>query len=200
MVIDEFSPAAYIFQEGDFAIVIPEAVVAVIEVKTTMDTAQFDMGIKNIASAKQTMKLPASLTGILFAYNSIINPTNKNLHNWFTRKTPTEYKDKKVLGPNAIFFFKKACLLTTRDMTGKISNGCEFYHRAFLDESVKKEIQIGWQLSIILAMLINACEKSNMKFTRTFPEGIAQRLIQQEGGMMDTERFSFGEGMSELEA
>src|SRR3989338_2723259 len=53
LVVDENSPAAYIFQEGDFAIVMPEAVVAVMEIKTTLNAPDFDFSIQNIASAKQ---------------------------------------------------------------------------------------------------------------------------------------------------
>src|SRR3989338_6665288 len=48
IVIDENSPAAYIFQEGDFAIVIPQAVVAVMEVKTTLNAPNFDQALENI--------------------------------------------------------------------------------------------------------------------------------------------------------
>src|SRR5260221_13435972 len=90
MIIDENSPAAYLFQEGDFAIVIPEAVIAVIEVKTTLDATSFDAGVDNIASAKKLAEFPVRLTGILFGYQGT-EPSNSNLNAWFKRESTMKY-------------------------------------------------------------------------------------------------------------
>src|SRR2546430_11387371 len=70
MIIDENVPAAYIFQDGDFAIVLPESVVAIIEVKTTLDATQFDEAVNNIASAKKLIQYPTALPGMVFGYSS----------------------------------------------------------------------------------------------------------------------------------
>jgi len=41
LIIDENIPSAYLFQDGDFVIVLPESVVCAIEVKTNFDRAAF---------------------------------------------------------------------------------------------------------------------------------------------------------------
>jgi len=50
MIVDEYDGTAYIHQEGDFAIVRPRSVVAVIEVKTILDRQRFDQAVANVAA------------------------------------------------------------------------------------------------------------------------------------------------------
>ncbi|QQG40561.1 MAG: hypothetical protein HYV37_03260 [Candidatus Levyibacteriota bacterium] len=192
MIVDETMPAAYLFQEGDFAIVIPEAVIAILEVKTTLNAGDFDNAVENIASAKRLSKFKVNPFSIIFGYSGT-TPSDKNLNKWFKRPSPTKLKEDFVLGPNAIMFFKDGCLLTRhKDNGGWDSNG-KYYHKAFRDPPVSDS---GWQLSIILAMIISACETGEMRRTHFFPANIAGRLIQGEGSSISHNRFSFGEGIS----
>jgi Domain of unknown function (DUF6602) len=49
MIIDEYEASAYIYQEGDFAIVRPRSVVGVLEVKTLLRSGDFDEALDNVA-------------------------------------------------------------------------------------------------------------------------------------------------------
>ncbi len=198
LIVDESSPAACLFQEGDFAIVIPEAVMAVLEVKTTLHAPDFDEALENIASAKKLMKFPAASTGIIFSYGGT-SPTDKMLDKWYKGTTPSSFgeSEKNLLGPNAIMFFTAGCLLTRYTEDGKWDSGGKYYHKLFRDDSVKKSpSDKAWQLSVILALVIAACERGEMSRTQMFPAGYAGRLIQSEGGMISHSRFAFGEGFS----
>lgn len=198
LIIDETSPAAYLFQEGDFAIVIPEAVMAILEVKTTLKAPDFDEALENIASAKSLMKFPAASTGIVFSYSGT-TPTDKNLDKWYKRIISSSFgvEEKHLLGPNAIMFFSSGCMLARYTKDGKWDSGGKYYHKLFRDDSVKKSpSDVAWQLSIMLAMIIAACERGEMSRTHMFSSGYADRLIQSEGGMISHSRFAFGEGLS----
>lgn len=198
IVIDESSPAAYLFQEGDFAIAIPEAVMSVIEVKTTLNAPDFDESLENIASARKLMEFPVNLTGIIFGYDGT-TPSDSNLDRWFKREIPSTFNegDANILAASAIMFFTSGCLLARYRKDGKWESGGKYYHKLFRDDSVKKSSSdIAWQLSILLAMIIAACERGEMSRTHMFPVGYADRLIQSEGGMISHSRFAFGEGLS----
>lgn len=192
MIIDETMPAAYLFQEGDFAIVIPEAVVAILEVKTKLNAGNFDKAIDNIASAKRLSQFKASPFAIVFAYGGT-TPSDENLDTWFKRPIPTKYKEDFFLGPNAIIFFEEGCLLTRHKENGDWDPNEKYYHKTFRNPPANDS---GWQLSIILAMIISACEAGEMRRTHSFPDNIAARLIQGEGSSISHNRFSFGEGVS----
>src|SRR4051812_23955752 len=58
LVVDEYHASAYIYQEGDFAIVRPHATIAAIEVKSLLRADSFDGGLQNIASVKRLADAP----------------------------------------------------------------------------------------------------------------------------------------------
>lgn len=194
MIIDENEPAAYIFQEGDFAIVLPKCVRAIIEVKTTLHIPDFLKAVDTLGSAKKLIEFPPRMTAILFGYGGT-KPTENNLQSWFSNKNLSTYQENYGLGPDAIMFFTASCLLTQRDEKGKATQGGKYYHKAY---RIPKGNDLGWQLSILLAMIINSCETDDASRRNTFPEGLASKLIQEEGSSIDSTRFSFGEGQSEL--
>lgn len=198
MIVDENAPTAYIFQEGDFAIVLPQAVVAVMEVKTTLKAEAFDDAIDNIASAKILEEFPTTLMGIIFAYDGT-TPTDQRMDNWFKRPKPSKYKENNSLTPNAIFSLTHGYLLSTFSAEGKMERGGKYYHKLFRDDSVKKSASdTAWQLSLVLAFILGACEQSEFRATRMMKQSSASGLVQYEGGMRSNKRFSFGEGLSEI--
>ena len=196
MVIDENSPAAYIFQEGDFAVVIPQAVVAVMEIKTTLNAPDFDQALENISSAKSLMEFPANLTGIVFGFDGT-NPSDDILDDWFKRPTPAKFKGKDVLAPNAIMFFTEKTLLVHCNEQGQIAPDGKYYHRIGTDDEGKLH-GADFQLSVILAMIVNACEQKEFTKTRYFADRQGFGLVQLERGGISLDRFSFGEGKSAL--
>lgn len=200
LIIDENEPAAYIFQEGNFAVVIPEAVVATIEVKTTYQAGDFDKSVENVVSVKRLFEFPANITSIIFGYRGT-KPRDKILDNWFKRPAMIQIPTDKPMGADAIMFFTSGCLLVTHNKEGKWERGGKYYHKIFRSDDVKeKEVSDkGWQISIILALIVSACEQKDFQISRRFKNGsAANRLIQMDGAMTSHSRFSFGEGLSTL--
>ena len=200
MVIDENSPAAYIFQEGDFAVVLPQAVVAVMEIKTTLNAQGFDQALENISSAKSLMEFPANLVGIVFGYDGT-NPSDDTLDDWFKRPKPSEFKNKEVIAPDAILFFTKNILLVRCNENARIGPDGKYYYPLI---GGNNEIKPGmdsraYQMSFILAMIINSCEQKEFTKTRYFADRQGFKLVQGERGALVLNRFTFGEGKSKIE-
>lgn len=193
MIIDETSPAAYLFQEGDFAIVLPDAVVAVIEVKTSLKATDFDKAVENIASVKSLYEY-GTPRGIIFGYSGT-EPKHSTMNSWFTRDVPSKYSSNQKLHPDIIFFFEYGCLFTRHEDDGSWNSYGKYYHRTFREGD---EDDTAWQLSIILATILSACEESEMRMSHEFPKNIGSDLIQGRGSSISTERFALGEGMTHL--
>lgn len=197
MVVDENSPAAYIFQEGDFAVVLPQAVVAVMEIKTILNAQSFDQGLENIRSAKSLIEFPTNLTGIIFGYDST-NLSYPTLDRWFKRPKPCEFEGEETMAPDAIFSFTKDVLLVRCDEKPQIKCDGKYYHPLIGGNS---EIKPGmnskaYQMSIILAMIINSCEQKEFTKTRYFAPRQGLGLVQEERGALVSTRFAFGKGKS----
>ena len=198
MVIDENSPAAYIFQEGDFAVVIPQAVVAIMEIKTTLNAPDFDQSIENISSAKSLMEFPANLTGIVFGFDGT-NPTENILDEWFRRPIPSKFKGKEVLAPDAIMFFTANSMLVRCNESARIGPDGKYYHQLNGADEYNASLDgVAFQMSAMFAMIINACEHKEFTKTHYFPDRNGFSLLQAERGGLSLERFSFGEGKSKI--
>ena len=197
MVIDESAPIAYIFQEGDFAIVIPNAVVAVMEIKTSLNIDGFESSLLNIASAKDLMEFPANLTGIVFGFEGT-DTKSETLDSWFKRPIPSGFKDKEVLTPEAIMFFSAKTLLVRCNENGHIRPDGKHFHRTGIDDEGELH-GVAYQLSLTLAMIMNACERREAAAKSRLPEGVAyQALVQAERAGVQLERFGFRDGISSL--
>ena len=57
LIIDENYSFSYLFKEGDFAIIKPEAVVCAIEVKSVLNKQNFEQAILNITRAKENQAI-----------------------------------------------------------------------------------------------------------------------------------------------
>lgn len=185
MIIDENTPAAYLFQEGDFAVVMPDAVLGMIEVKTTLNNQEFKTAIENISSAKNLYKYPMHFLGILFGYQG--SPASDDtLNQWFKNQEPSSYQSNIYHCPEAILFFTDGCLLIRPKPSEK------YYHKLFKDLENTKDL--GWQLSVLLAMILNACEKRDVFKERLFRELTSPNLVQTQNASYSDIRFAFGEG------
>jgi len=197
MIVDENHPAAYVFQEGDFAVVMPEAVVAIVEVKTTLDAGQFDEAITNIARAKNLYQFPTNLAGLVFGFGGT-PPSDETLDGWFKRDAAKKIVDNKINGPDGIMFFNSGCFLARHTENGEMRRDGNYYHKIYREINGKTLNDTGWHLSILLAMLVSSCELANFNQTHAFGESRADRLIQAEGSKRSHNRFLIGEGMSTL--
>lgn len=198
IIIDENFPAAYIFQEDDFAIVVPDAVCAVIEVKTTLNASNFDMSINNIASAKELVDDPTKITGLVFGFDAT-DPNNENLDVWFKRPEVSKYYEKAHLTPDAILFFKGETLLVKCNDQARIGSDGRYYHRfSGSDENDAALLGVAYQLSVLLALIVNSCEAKSFTSSDTFDDRNAMRLFQADRGGLEPVRFEFGKGIEEV--
>lgn len=206
IIVDENSPIAYIFQEGDFAIVTPEAVVAVMEVKTTLNRSKdFIESIENISRAKSLMefagKYPANLTGIVFAYNGV--PGDKKIDNWLKNQKLAKFQGKEVMTPEAIMFFSARRsdngLLVRGNQEMRIEHGGKYYYPLI---GGKTEIKQGMdsqaaRLSFILYMIQMACEHKEFLASKTFKNNAFVHADLERTALLK-KRFAFVEGMSQV--
>ena len=95
MLVDEDHPNAYYFRDGDFAIVSPEAVACVVEVKTTLSRKTFVEAVSALHSVARSgaARTPPTL---LFAYESAPF-SQRNLRSWW-RSQISQTKSRTTLG------------------------------------------------------------------------------------------------------
>ena len=193
IIVDENAPAAYVFQEGDFAVVMPEAVVAVIEVKTTLGSVEYDLALDNIASAKKLFENPISHPGIIFGYRSSTDDrrmTDKIIANWFKRPSTQSLKHPlDVNGPDALIWLNdNFSMLRYNFETQKINDGMQFHRFQ------NPQQETGWQLSVLLAIVVGACEQGEFDRTHYFGINLANRLLQLGVTDVSDEGYCWSEG------
>jgi hypothetical protein len=194
IIVDESSPAAYIFQEGDFVVVMPEAVVAVIEVKTTLDSTQYGMAVENIKSAKKLFEHPTNHPGIIFGYQSsprgIRKMNNDKLHTRFTSSAAGEVSnDNEKFAPDVSIWLNDNFSSMIFDW-GTKTIGSGSYQHSFINPKG----ETGWQLSILLSIIISACEQVELSKTGHFGQGLASRLLELDIMEVSDESFKWGYG------
>jgi hypothetical protein len=197
LIIDENVPAAYIFQEGDFAVVTPKAVVAVMEVKTTLTPTEFESALRNIASAKQFSEFHVDIAGIIFGYQKDSKPVDSTIGEWFKRPVAQEVGRGGIkAGPDLITFFKDNYSLMRFNPVNNLINDSENYRKFYQEARDGDNARIGWQLSIILSMVMSVCERNEFKKTRIFSsDSQANKLLAAEELSMGDEEFKLGDGL-----
>jgi hypothetical protein len=198
LVVDEYHASAYIYQEGDFAIVRPHATVAAIEVKSLLRADSFDGGLQNIASVKRLADAPDDIYGVVFGYEGT-PPSRANLDSWFKRKVATELAATPRLGPTLISFFQRKVLVARLDFERSLidegTNYHEFVSAAQLSAS-PEPVSEGWQLRIILAILYAACAKQERDRTGKAPfQADVRELLLFSGAVPATDHYEFGKGL-----
>ena len=192
LIIDENSPAAYIFQEGEFAVVMPEAVVAFAEIKTTLNIGEHNKALQNIASAKKLFKLPATHPGIIFGYQS--HDQNKmsdsKANNWLKTEDAQGLHDgSKFYGPDAMIWLNdNYSLLHYNSTTKTIGDGLTY------NSFKSPDNKTGWQLSVLLSIIVGACEHADFSRTHTFGNNLAQRLLGMNLMEVSDTSFKLGKG------
>jgi hypothetical protein len=108
LIVDENHPGAYFFREGDFAIVSPEALVSVIEVKTRLNKTTFLEAMQALYSFRKALAR-ANPTTFLFSYESAAFNPNV-LDTWYAAANiPDELRNY----PFAIFSLDRGVILLT---------------------------------------------------------------------------------------
>lgn len=190
LIIDENTPATYLFKDEQFAIVTPESVVAAIEVKTDMGAKSFKDAVLNLYSVKELFEYPSNITTLVFGYKGTKANTD-TLNNWFknTKLANNTYS------PDVFMFFNASKLVLKWDTRFKDSDKFRYIDLAKMDRSSN----LGWQLSVFIAAIMSACElrQANQGAIKQFiggSESVANRLMQAEGANVSDECYVFDLG------
>lgn len=201
MVIDENSPMAYIFQEGDFAIVVPEAVVAVMEIKTVIQKDDFVEALENIHSAKSLMTdglFPANLMGIIFGYEGVQDDT---LGEWFQDTRINKFQNNEVMAPDIVMFFTQSSMLLRGNHLKSGGNQLEekyYYQLIGGNDEIKPGMNSqALQISMLLQLIVNACRNREITRTGRFNES-SFNLTRTDRVAMTNKRFAFVHGVSDF--
>jgi hypothetical protein len=197
IVVDENLPNAYIYQEGDFAIVNKSSAIAVIEVKTRLRCDDFDDALENIASVKRLYASPSNILGILFGYDGT-KPTVNVLNKWFTRKAAAVLLSTPEHGPTLISFFQHNLLLITTDKRFQLTfEGTNIYRMLASVTSItnKKSNYKGWQLRNILALIYTSIlERDSDRRALKQSEREVRDLMLYSGAVPSNDYCSLGKG------
>ncbi|HSX42720.1 MAG TPA: DUF6602 domain-containing protein [Candidatus Saccharimonadales bacterium] len=194
MIIDENSPAAYIFKSGDFAVVTPECVVAVIEVKTKFSAENFAGAIKNIESVKVLAELPAQIRGLVLSYDST-TPTPERLGEWFKQDCLKDIRPDTA--PEVIYISKRNVLLH-QSTDEQFERGGKYYRSLGMPKETRTGVKGANLLKIFLAMLVAACEdRSKREQGRLAPPGTLVNLLASGQLIGSDQKFELGLGQSD---
>jgi hypothetical protein len=196
IVVDENEVGAYLYQEGELAIVRPRAAVATIEVKTRVDGRSFEQALMNIASVR---RLDSKIQGFVFGYESA-KLTDKVLDGWFKRKALLDIAPDHA--PSLVTFLKESAVLLHADDHFSISD-CGQFRVAISGAAaglwpVTEADGDGWQLQILLALIHGACLGRDVTDTHNERMLGAVRdlshLLTFAGSVTKTDHFEFGVG------
>lgn len=192
MIIDESSPAAYIFKSGDFAVVTPECVVAVIEIKTKFNAENFAGSIKNIESVKKLAEYPSQIRGLVFSYDSPI-PSPERLGSWFQEDS---LKDVASIHSPDVIYISKRNVLLHQSTDEKFERGGRYYRSLGMPEKTARSKKGANLLKIFLAMLVSACEdRSKRERGLLAPPGTLVSLLASGEVIGSDQKFELGVGL-----
>jgi hypothetical protein len=184
MIVDENCTFTYFFQEGNFAIVKPDAVVCAIEVKTDLNKETLPQAILNIARAKEIKKSASQpLIGWVFGYRSP-DPTVDWIKNVLSDDKLMSLRDSKDYWPNGIVFLEKGALLyrTSNESQSGYKNIWTFKEKNNL--KANQAIQLSFFLSVVAGSLSFNESKNQGKFIEN---GFEQLLC--EGGSIGLDEY-----------
>ncbi len=187
LIIDESTPATYLFKDEQFAIVTPESVVAAIEVKTDMGARSFKDAVFNLYSIKELFKYPSNITTLVFGYKGT-KASSDTLNGWFKNTQLVN----NTFSPDGFLFFNASRLVLKWDSRFKDSDKFRF-----MDLAAGGGGNLGWQLSVFIAAIMSACELRQAHQSRQFisgDESVANRLMQAEGATVSNECYVFDVG------
>ena len=197
LLIDEHIPFTYLFQEGDFVIVRPEPVLAVIEIKTKLDLGKFRKGFENIITAKklkyQSLGYYGHIFGAIFGFfsNKVID--NKTLDKWFKDSKISMHRDDEgILWPDEIFFFENKLTLALQEGHTGIVAGNYFYQPI---KALKNTDCKALQLALLVGILFSICDSEDKRQKSTFSNFQIDELMNFNNASVGPEMFRPGEGL-----
>lgn len=197
LIIDENYSFSYLFKEGDFAIVKPEAVVCAIEVKSVLDKKNFELAFSNITQAKtiKQKSLTGGLVGLIFGYESPVT-SNQWLEKCFLSDKLDNLKDSDSFWPNAILFFSKAEFLLFDSQGNSDRDKCKYYSRLYKETSLKKKdnyiINHSCKLAVFISYIIAGLGNNEMTASNRFVQNNFSQLVDHDGQKLGIDGFRIG--------
>ncbi|QQR51999.1 hypothetical protein IPG36_05355 [bacterium] len=100
------------------------------------------------------------------------------------------------LGPDVISFFKDNYSLLRYNAANHVINDSQNYRKFYQDIHEEGSAQIGWQLSVILAIIVSVCERNEFRQTQMLTQDSqASRLLRAEEISMGESEFALGKGL-----
>ncbi|MBU0974380.1 hypothetical protein KKD03_01630 [Patescibacteria group bacterium] len=197
LIIDENYSFSYLFQEGNFVIVKPEAVICAIEVKSVLNKKAFEEAFLNITKAKQIKQksLTGSLGGLIFGYDS---PTTSNewLEKCFLSSKLDEIKDKESFWPNSVIFFEKADLLIFDTQGRNDKNKNKYYSRLYketgLDGRRNFEVNKSYKLAVFISWILGALAGNEITASGRLVENNFSQIVDYTGQKLGIDGFRIG--------
>ncbi|CAH1542612.1 conserved hypothetical protein [Vibrio jasicida] len=184
LVIDENVPSAYLFQDGEFVVAVPEAVVCAIEIKTNFDKDAFE----DIAKKSEKYRIANPQGHNLFAlcFNSTVKV--ETLSQWYELQT---ISDSWLNYPSEITILDRYVIKSFPEPLVKPSGACRIVCN---DEHSKEEAL----LTYFLFSVMKLCElKAGINDTRTISAIFAGDFDSLY--TIKHEVFKYGVGRRELE-
>ena len=189
LVVDENYSFSYLFKEGDFAIVKPEAVVCAIEVKSVLNKQNLEQAILNITRAKEVKQksLTGNLTGLIFGYESPIT-SNEWIENCFMSDKLNSIINIDYFWPNVFLLFD------SQGRQDKDKN--KYYSRLYKETNLNKKenfkINQSYKLAVFISFIMAALEGNEISASNRFVENNFSQLVDHEGQKLGIDGFRIG--------
>jgi len=197
LIIDENYSFSYLFKEGDFAIVKPEAVICAIEVKSVLNKQNLEQAILNITRAKEIKQksLTAGLTGLIFGYESPVT-SNEWIENCFMSDKLRSITNIDHFWPNAILFFNRSELLLFDSQGGQDKNKNKYYSRLYKETNLSRnenfKVNQSYKLAVFISFIMAALGRNEIVASSRFVENNFSQLVDHTGQKLGIDGFRIG--------
>ncbi|MDP2693109.1 MAG: hypothetical protein Q8O88_05730 [bacterium] len=197
LIIDENYSFSYLFKEGDFAIVKPEAAVCVIEVKSVLNKQNLEQAILNITRAKEIKQksLTGGLTGLIFGYESPIT-SNDWIENCFKSNKLNPLVSIDHFWPNAILFFNRSELLLFDSQGRQDSGKNKYYSRLYKETNLSRtenfKANQSYKLAVFISFIMAALGGNEISASNRFVENNFSQLVDHTNQKLGIDGFRIG--------
>lgn len=197
LIIDENYSFSYLFKEGDFAIIKPEAIVCAIEVKSVLDKKNFEQAVINITKAKEVKQksLTGALTGLIFGYESPVT-SNEWLEDCFMSYKLSSLANIDHFWPNAIIFFSRSEFLIFDSQGRQDKNKNKYYSRLYKETDLSEQENFrtnqSYKLAVFISFIMAALAGNEIAASNRFVENNFSQLVDHNGQKLGIDGFRIG--------
>jgi hypothetical protein len=197
LIIDENYTFSYLFKEGDFAIVKPEAVVCAIEVKSVLNKQNLEQAVLNITRAKEIKQksLTGGLTGLIFGYESPVT-SNEWIENCLKSNKLNSLVSIDHFWPNAILFFNRSELLLFDSQGRQDRDKNKYYSRLYKETNLSRtenfKANQSYKLAVFISFIMAALGGNEISASNRFVENNFSQLVDHTNQKLGIDGFRIG--------